>query len=235
MKGGTVTVLSLALFSVSAGRCAGSTSFYFDCITDNNPVSAATAPQFTGTLALYSSNYVQFTINNASGGATSSITGIYFDDEAHHLSSVTIINGSGVRYSSGANPTNLPGASNANPAFATSYGADSSSPYISNGINPGEYISFRFKGDYNTVLQDMTANHLRLGIYVQGFSGGYTESFVSTMAPPPEKAPAPRSFVLALIGLSFVRRFRHRERMHSLGAMSPASIVKGEHEVTWAA
>jgi hypothetical protein len=235
MKGWTAAVLSLVLLSLYAEPCAGSTSFYFDCITDHDPVSAATAPQFTGTLSLYNSNYVQLTISNAGSGATSSITGIYFDDEAHHLSSMSIINGSGVYYTSGANPSNLPGASNADPAFVTRFSADSYNPYISNGINPGEYISFRFKGDYSTVLQDMTANQLRVGIYVQGFSNGYTESFVSTMAPSPEKAPAPTSLLLTLIGVACIRRHRRREWMHLSGASRSASRMRWRHEPTWAA
>lgn len=216
MKKWAAIVSSVAMCALSAGRCtASSTVFYFSCLTENDPVSAATAPQFTGILAPYSSSRVQFTINNASGGAQSSITDIYFDDAAHCLSQMTIINGSGVAYSSGAYPTNLPGASNADPDFATSYSADSDYPTTSNGVNPGEYISFRFKGEYDAAVQNMTTDDLRIGIYVQGFAGGRLESFISsTTAPPVANVPAPRSFLLAIVGLGFVRRLCSRQASH---------------------
>jgi hypothetical protein len=207
MKGWGGVVSSLAACSLFAGQCAASsTTFYFECITNYDSLTAASAPQFTGTLSTYSSNYVQFTISNASGGDTSSITDIYFDDAAHCLSRMSIVNSTGVRFADGAYPTNLPGASGADPDFSTNFSADSDSPTISNGVNTGEYIIFRFKGNYSTVLQNLNASNLRVGIYVQGYADGGTESFVSTATYPIPNAPAPRAIMLVFLGLGLVRR-----------------------------
>jgi hypothetical protein len=211
MNGRALVVWILAVCSFVASRSAAtSMDFYFYDITHTDPVNAATAPQFTGTLATYSSNYVQLTIRNAAGGAQSSITDIYFDDSAHILSSMTIVNSSGVSYSNGASPTNLPGIAAAGVSFTPRYSADSDYPTITDGVNPGEYVNFRFKADYNTVVQNLTTNCLRLGVYVQGYANGYSESFISTTTPPPG-APAPGALALGFMGLIFTRFMPRRK------------------------
>jgi hypothetical protein len=99
---------------------------------------------------------------------------VYFDDGSL-LSIAIIINSIGVSFSQFASPGNLPAASNAAPPFVTTAGfsADSDSPVQPNGVNPGE------------------SGTLRIGLHVQGYQSGGSESFVN--------APEPAS--LALSGL----------------------------------
>jgi hypothetical protein len=136
------------------------------------------------------------------GPAASSITGIYFDDGTL-LGIASIQSGSGVSFSQGASPGNLPGANNASPAFVTTAGfsADSNPPTQPNGVNPGESlgITFNLQGvqTFDDVLMDLGDGSLRIGVHVQGFAGGGSESFVNAPAPVPE----PGTFVLMATGL----------------------------------
>lgn len=126
---------------------------------------------------------VLFTFNN-SGPEASSITDVYFDD-GHLLGISSIESSSGVSFSLGASPGNLPSANNIDPAFQTTAGfsADSDPAAQPNGVNPGEWLKIYFDlkeadQDYNTVLQDLANGALRIGIHVQGFDGGGSEAFV---------------------------------------------------------
>jgi hypothetical protein len=214
MKRSLLFVSSVAVCCLFAGRSnANPTSFSFTCITSNDPISAAAAVQFTGTLEQYGSTRVLLTLSNAATGVESSITDIYFDDAAHCLSQMTVLNNYGVAFSSGAYPSNLPGASYADPDFVTRYSADSDYPTISKGVQPGESISFRFTGSYDSVEQSLNNGQLRVGIYVQGFTGLCSESFVSFVPPLNPAIPAPGALLLAATGLGLVRWFRCRRAL----------------------
>jgi hypothetical protein len=154
-------------------------------------------------------NQVQFTFSN-SGPAAMSITDVYFDDGTL-LGIATIVNGPGVDFSQGASPGDLPGGNNLSPAFVTSAGfsADSNPPAQPNGANPGEWLTIIFNLLPGVTFADTIealapqSGALRVGIHVQGFATGGSESFVHV--------PAPASGLMVLgAGLAATRRRRAR-------------------------
>jgi hypothetical protein len=142
-----------------------------------------------------------FTFSNI-GPAASSITAVYFDGGP--LLGIASINYSaGVSFSQDAAPPNLPGGENLTPSFQVTAGlsADADAPKQPNGVNPGESLGILFAlqsgRTFTDILTDMQDSSLRIGIHVQGFSSGGSESFVNTPTPVPE----PGTFVLVGTGL----------------------------------
>lgn len=131
----------------------------------------------------YAPGKVSFTFYNR-GPAPCSITRIYFDDGAL-LGLASILNGPGVSFSQGANPPELPGAQNVVPPFVVTAGflVQSVPPLQPNGVNPGEHVTIVFNliagRTFPHVLEDLISGALRIGIHVQGFASGGSESFVN--------------------------------------------------------
>ena len=196
---------ALFLFTVVPAQAL---QFGFDNITNNNAGDAAigeaqlfvdvTDPDGeddeTATQAL-------FTFLNI-GSEASSICDVYFDDGS--LLGIASIDNfwSGVSFSQPATPPNLPGANEADPDFETTAGflADSDSPHLQqNGVNPGERLGILFDLQTNPddpsvsltlghVFADLASGDLRIGIHVQGFDSGGSESFINNPNPVPEPA-----------------------------------------------
>lgn len=59
------------------------------------------------------------------------------------------------------------------------------------------YANLANTSTYNDVLDALNNGDLRIGLHVQGFTGGGSESFVNT----PYPAPVPGAALLASIGL----------------------------------
>lgn len=125
-----------------------------------------------------------------SGPNASSITDIYID-ESDLLNPGTIQDGSGVDFEWGANPGDLPGGNNADPPFVGTrhLDADSDSPTQPNGVNPGEHVIVNYSlldgKTCASLSDDFDTGAFRIGIHVQGFDGGGSESFVNGPPPPP--------------------------------------------------
>jgi hypothetical protein len=204
VRGGTLSIRSIVTIAAGAVLCGawlpvhGATvSYGFGCITGSSAANCAAGAaqlQVAASAVPGSPDRVRFTFTN-SGPAASSITGVYFDDGTL-LGIAAIFNGAGVAFSQGASPPNLPGANLASPPFRTTAGflADSDPPVQPNGVNPGESLAILFAlisgQTYTDTLAALQGGALRIGVHVQGFQGGGSESFVNAPAPVPLPAAA---------------------------------------------
>jgi hypothetical protein len=169
----------------------------------------------------YGSGKVLFTFSNTEPAA-SSITDVYFDDGtllgiAGLIDADDGIGGdSGVDFSQGASPGNLPAGNTAAPPFVATAGflADSDPPTQSNGVNPGEFLGIIFDlqsgGVFADVIKELGYGALRIGIHVQGFGSGGSESFINN----PSAVPEPATMFLlgsGLVGFAGFRRKRFKK------------------------
>ena len=177
-------------------------------------------------------NQAYFLFRNT-GPAAWSITDIYFDDatgSAASLGSISALidndsylsfNGqrlyghSGVDFTRGASPANLPQGDTLNPPFETTAGlsADSDSPVVANGIEPDEWLGVvvdliegRDLADARTALE---AGLLRIGIQAQAV-GPVTQrdSFVSRPTGVPDASATAALLGVAMLGWDGLRRKR---------------------------
>ena len=186
----------------------------FGCISGNLAGDCAIGEaQLTVNVSDAGGGEVLFSFSN-SGPAASSITDVYFDDGSL-LALAVVINDlvapGIVDFSQGASPGNLPAGNLASPPFQTTAGfnADSNPPTQPNGVNPGELLGIRFTlqagQDFDDVLSELGDGTLRIGIHVQGYATGGSESFVN------EPLPEPATFGLLGLGaaaLAFARSRR---------------------------
>ncbi len=195
--------LGLLLIPWMGSGAASAIPLGFDCITNNVAADCAIGEaQLTVDVTDPGPGGVMFTFHNA-GPAASSITDVYFDDAdfgALHRISVIIDTPPFVDFEQFATPGDLPGANNASPPFQVTRGfsADSESPAQPKGVNPDEslMIVFLLKDGktFDDVLASLEDGSLRVGIHVQDYATGGSESLVNT----------PEPGVLGLVGLGLL-------------------------------
>lgn len=200
----TLLIAASLLFVPITARAATLTTLSFDNITGNNAIDAAIgeAQLFVDVLDDGCPAQIQFKFRNT-GPAASSITDIYFDDDelSPVLASLFVgaDSGAGVEFEAGASPGNLPGGNDPDVDFSATASADSTSPAQPNGVNPGEFVIIGFSlaagVDCADVIDALESGSLRVGIHVQGFAGGGSESFVNVPPPPPPPVDADVSIV----------------------------------------
>lgn len=202
------------------------TVLYFQGITDNDTTGNAVADGMANLRADVLDIGVQsvrFLFTN--GSNVSSLTDVYFADGAlfNKINRITASN-NGVVFSQGATPKNLPGGNGISVPFLTTAGfsADSDPPVSLNGVQnsdvTGEWLAIDFLlkdgKTFADVLFALTlpagGDWLRVGLHVQSFAGGYSESFINkqlAISPVPEPATYGMMAVgLCLLGFAARRR-----------------------------
>jgi len=210
------SVIALAAAAIFAGQARAAVTLGFQHITNNNVADATIGEaQLFVEVADEGSGQVSFRFFNT-GPAASSITDLYFDDGV--LNDLISIDdsGSGVSFSEGAAPPDLPGGDSIVPQFNASFSADSDAPPPINGVNPGEEVTVFFSLDggnsFTDLLDDIAAGDLRVGIHVQAFASGGSESFINDPGPI-DPIPEPGSLVVwSLLGVAGIAYRRRRSR-----------------------
>lgn len=209
-------VCCIGLLAAVPAYATSPTVLNFYGITHNN--SASTADGVANLRAEVSDiggDSVRFKFINNSND--SSLTDVYFADGALlGISGVT--SSSGVSFTGGsASPPDLPGGNSVSPAFQTTAGflADADSPPTKNGVQnsdaTGEWLAIDFSLKSGKTFADVlaalalpgsvptvAAPWLRVGLHVQSFAGGFSESFINSPIPEPE------TYAMLLAGLGLV-------------------------------
>ena len=228
MKKLVITIIALAfgLFCVAA---EGGPTYSFTHIFEpgDGPIQLADgaigeAQLFVEVVDLGSQ--VDFIFRNT-GPLASSITDVYFDNGTL-LGIASITNTAGlVDFSQFAAPPELPSGNNVSPPFATTAGfsADSNPPTQPMGVNPGELLVFTFDlqggGTHQDIIDELISGELRIGIHVQGYCSGGSESFINNgeydppTEPPGTVIPAPGAVLLGSIGIGVVSGLRRRRTL----------------------
>jgi len=147
----------------------------------------------------------EFTFYNDST-VQSSITNIYFDDGTLLGATMGILNGPGTLFTEDG-PTNIPGGNmigfDADREF--NIGADPPPPVNGvNNIGTGEWVTVQFLlvgGTLDDVLNELNSGALRVGIHVQDFTDGTSESAVNV--------PEPATMILLGLGALVLRKRRN--------------------------
>jgi hypothetical protein len=182
----------------------------FSAITINDPdgfAPAAGETQLYMGVSLLGGGQASFVFTNA-GPESSSISLISFDFAPEiNLELSSISNGYGVDFVTGSGK-NLPSGKDLDEIFISALSVEARKPTPLDGINPYESLELlmSYDGAYD-LFGALENEDLRVGLHVQDFAGGYSESFINV----PEYQdviPEPGTFSIMLIGGFALRWFR---------------------------
>lgn len=206
-------VISLLGTFLLCSTCFGTTTLTFYNISHNDPGDAAIGESQLSVDVIDDGGNVTFTFQN-SGPEASVICEIYFDNSI--LMSFVGIDESlpQVDYKNyqigSVAPGNLPAGNAISPPFMATMtlSIEPTNPEPKWGVGPGEWVSLTYSLQagkvYQDVLNDLASGDLRIGIHVQAYDSGGSESFIAQTdgAPVPEPATM---FILAAGGLMAIR------------------------------
>ena len=210
-----VGLIGGVILALATPTQAGMVTYRFNNVTNNNAANAQTGADQLFVQVSNGGSQVTFAFYNL-GPNPCSITDIYYDDGVL-LQLIGLVDyddgiggASGVDFSPLAAPGNLPGGENCSPNFETTKGfsADSDPPVSSWGVEPGEWLgmvyALRAGGTLADIQQELAQGTLRIGLHVQAFSEGGSESFVNDPIPIP--VPEPLTLILLSLGVCGLRR-----------------------------
>jgi hypothetical protein len=192
---------------------ANATLFGFTNITNNDAGDAAIGEAQLSVLVTEDAGDVTFLFQNI-GDFDSSITDVYFEDSDPRVlpNDFDLDNSDlGVQFSKLAAPPDLPGGNEVDFETTAGLSADSDPPAQPNGVNPDESLGIIFSASLAPIIAALEGGDLRIGIHVQGFASGGSESFVNGGPVPPEfVVPEPATLLLFGVGLIGLAGFRRR-------------------------
>jgi hypothetical protein len=110
----------------------------------------------------------------------------------------------GVAFSVGGNPSNLPGGNSLSPPFQADFRATADPPPPTNGVGPGEAVGLALTlqsgVDWDAVIGALDSAALRVGLHVQSFPNGSSASFVNDGVVPEPAAILLVGSVLLILG-----------------------------------
>ena len=182
-----------------ASGSAHAVVFSFDCITNNLAGDCAIGEAQLAVDVLDSGDGRALFVFTNVGADDAVITDVYFDDGTLlGLSGLIdaddddltpgVFGDAGVDFSPGASPGNLPGGNMIGFQATAGFLADSDAPPPAEGVGPGETLGVLFTlqsgGKLADVLDELDTGALRIGIHVQAFASGGSESFVNELPEP---------------------------------------------------
>ncbi len=170
-------------------------TYNFTCISGNSAANctASVGSQFSVLVEEKLPDQVRFTVRNQIGVA-SSITQIYFDLGNFNPAILTDLDiedqSAGVSFKLNANPKNLPSGN------TISFQSDESAePTSQGGVKPNgidssvEWLKLVMTlgtgYDYDSVESALNSGAIRIGMHIQGFANGGSESYVHNVVPEP--------------------------------------------------
>lgn len=211
-------LLALGLLCFAPASPAATVGLDFVCISHNSVAScAAGEQQLRVTLEQTAASIVTFTFTNV-GHRASVIGQLYFEDPKGLLQGISSLSAGShghVDFAPGARPSNLPGGRAPAAGFQAHFSLGAGKPAPRNGINNGtgsdlESLAVNFLSGYDfaSLRSALASGELRLGVHVQGFDGGFSESYISAA---PAAVPVPETVWLFASGLfGFVGIARRR-------------------------
>ncbi|MFG0273515.1 MAG: hypothetical protein ACF8QF_00485 [Phycisphaerales bacterium] len=155
----------------------------------------------------------RFTFRNT-GPLASTISEIYFDAENSALVSLaSIINGAGVNFTTGANPSDLPGGGPIGFTGEMAFNTEAVPPPSTHGVDPGEQVSliFNISTNFGTLLGQIDSGVIWMGLHVISLPDGQSDGYVNNGEDtPPDVVPLPTGVALGLAGLAPLAMRRRR-------------------------
>lgn len=197
------------LLTGSVAHEAAAIPLDFSCITGNSATDCGIATsQLSVTLDALGTDQVRLTISN-DGPAASVYTRVLFDGSV--LDAVDAVGNAppGVEFAS-VSPGVLPGG-NGNPIqFTADLEVSADNPMPQNGVGPGETLTIDLGivagSDFADVLAALADGSLRIGMHVQSFASGGSESVLNL------PVPEPGTLLLLGAGLAGLVQFGRKER-----------------------
>lgn len=207
----SVAVIAMGMLCAAAAQAGLTQTYDFYNITHNNAANAAIGQsQLSVQVSEYEADQVGFKFMN-NGDEDCVITEIYF--QAGSLLGFAWIDDTlpEVDFKEEAvgdvNPKNLPGGKSIDPQFiATSaFSIEPLNPEPHWGVKPGEWVEIVYTlqtgKTYADIVDELDSAAMRIGIHVQAFADGGSESFIT---------PEPATMVLLGLGGLVLRRHKRR-------------------------